>query len=212
MSGDFKPSRASAARLSLYLRCLESWERGGRETTSSIGLAAALGIGDAQVRKDLSLLGGLGRRGVGYRVSNLIQAIRVALGVDRTWSAVLVGAGNLGRALLRYQGFSERGFRIVGVFDNDPRKIGQRIEDLEVFDFKEFRERTGELKAELAIVAVPSEGIEEVAKGLAEAGIRGVLNFAPTLLRLPEGTPIVNVDLTIQLEQLAFQIRTGSEE
>jgi redox-sensing transcriptional repressor len=212
MSGDFKPSRASAARLSLYLRCLEGWERAGRETTSSLGLAEALGIGDAQVRKDLALLGGLGRRGVGYRVANLIQAIRIALGIDRRWSTVLVGAGNLGRALLRYQGFSERGFRIVGIFDNDPRKIGQKIEDLEVFDFKEFKERTEQLEAKLAIVAVPSEGIEEVVKGLTEAGIQGVLNFAPTMLRLPEGTPIVNVDLTIQLEQLAFQIRTGSED
>src|SRR5262249_22106769 len=109
---DPRPSRASAARLSLYLRCLEGWERDGRPTASSRDVADALGVGDAQVRKDLSYLGGLGRRGVGYRVPQVIAGIRAALGIDREWRAVLVGAGNLARALLRYRGFPERGFHI----------------------------------------------------------------------------------------------------
>src|SRR3954453_18159411 len=132
MADDPRPSRASAARLSLYLRCLEGWRRDGLQTASSKSLAEALGVGAAQVRRDLAYLGGVGRRGVGYRVTDLAAAIRAALGIDRGWPAGLGGAGNLARALLRYRGFRERGFRIVGLFDADPAKVGQRVEGLEV--------------------------------------------------------------------------------
>ena len=211
MADDPRPSRASAARLSLYLRCLEGWRRDGRETASSRDLAAALGVGDAQVRKDLAYLGGLGRRGVGYRVADLAGGIRAALGIDREWPVVLVGAGNLARALLRYRGFPERGFRLVGLFDADPRKVGQRVEGLEVLPMADLARRVRGLGAELGIVAVPSEAAQEVAAALAAAGVRGVLNFAPTVLRLPPGVTVVNVDLTIQLEQLAFQVQAGRE-
>jgi redox-sensing transcriptional repressor len=211
MADDPRPSRASAARLSLYLRCLEGWRRDGRETASSRDLAGALGVGDAQVRKDLAYLGGLGRRGVGYRVDDLAAGIRSALGIDREWPAVLIGAGNLGRALLRYRGFAERGFRIVGLFDDDPRKIGQRIDGLEVRPVTELGRRARAAGAELGIVAVPWEAAQEVADALLEAGVRGVLNFAPAVLRLPAGVSVVNVDLTIQLEQLAFQVQAGRE-
>jgi len=207
MADEPRPSRASAARFSLYLRCLEGWRRDGLQTTSSRELATTLGLGDAQVRKDLAYLGGLGRRGVGYRIANLIEAIRAALGLDREWRAVLVGAGNLARALLRYRGFGERGFEIVGLFDTDRKKIGQKIDGLEIYDATELVARVKSSNAELGIVTVPSEAAQEVAEALAAARVRGVLNFAPTVLRLPEGIAIVNVDLTIQLEQLAFQVQ-----
>jgi redox-sensing transcriptional repressor len=211
MADEARPSRASAARLSLYLRCLEGWRRDGRATTSSRDLAAALGVGAAQVRKDLSYLGGLGRRGVGYKVADLAGAIRVALGIDRDWSAVIVGAGNLGRALLRYRGFPERGFRLVGLFDSDARKVGQRVEGLPVESVGDLGRRLKALRAELGIVAVPWESAQEVGQALAEGGVRGILNFAPVVLRLPAGIAVVNVDLTIQLEQLAFQVQAGRE-
>jgi redox-sensing transcriptional repressor len=211
MADEPRPSRASAARLSLYLRCLEGWRRDGRATTSSRDLAAALGVGAAQVRKDLSYLGGLGRRGVGYKVADLAGAIRSALGIDRDWSAVLVGAGNLARALLRYRGFPERGFRLVGLFDSDPRKVGQRVESLTVEPVGDLARRVKALGAELGIVAVPWESAQEVGEALANAGVRGILNFAPVVLRLPARTAVVNVDLTIQLEQLAFQVQAGRE-
>ena len=211
MADDPRPSRASAARLSLYLRCLEGWRRDGRETASSRDLAAAIGVGDAQVRKDLAYLGGLGRRGVGYKVNDLTAGIRSALGIDREWPAVLVGAGNLGRALLRYRGFPERGFRIVGLFDADPRMVGQRIEGLEVLPVSDLGRRARAAGAELGIVAVPWEAAQEVGEALVAAGVRGVLNFAPAVLRLPAGVSVVNVDLTIQLEQLAFQVQAGRE-
>ncbi|HKB04063.1 MAG TPA: redox-sensing transcriptional repressor Rex [Gemmataceae bacterium] len=209
MTDDPRLSRASAARLSLYLRCLEGWERDGRATASSRDLADALGVTDAQVRRDLACLGGLGRRGVGYGVPALIAAIRQALGINREWPAVLVGAGNLARALLRYRGFAERGFRIVALFDADAKKVGERLAGLEVRPVAEVGRRVRELGAELGIVAVPSEAAQEVGELLAAAGVRGVLNFAPAVLRLPEGIAVVNVDLTIQLEQLAFQVQAG---
>jgi redox-sensing transcriptional repressor len=211
MADEPRPSRASAARLSLYLRCLETWRRDGRATASSRDLAAALGVGDAQVRKDLSCLGSLGRRGVGYRVDQLAAGIRTALGIDREWPAVLVGAGNLARALLRYQGFPERGFRLAALFDTDRRKVGETIEGVDVFRMAELGPRARALGAELGIIAVPMEAAQEVGDALAAAGIRGVLNFAPTVLRLPAGIAVVNVDLTIQLEQLAFQVQAGRD-
>jgi redox-sensing transcriptional repressor len=211
MAEDSRPSRATAARLSLYLRSLEGWRRDGLVTTSSRDLAAALGIGAAQVRKDLSYLGRVGRRGVGYRVADLAGAIRAALGIDREWSAVLVGAGNLARALVRYRGFSERGFRVVGLFDADARKIGQRVEGLIVEPVSDLGRRVKTLGAELGIVAVPWEAAQEVGEALAATGVRGVLNFAPAVLRLPPGIAVVNVDLTIQLEQLAFQVQAARE-
>jgi redox-sensing transcriptional repressor len=207
MPEDLRPSRASAARLSLYLRCLESWRRDGRTTASSRDIAASLGLGDAQVRKDLAYLGGLGRRGVGYQVADLTAAIRSALGIDREWKAIVVGVGNLARALLRYRGFPERGFRIVGLFDTDKRKVGQQIDGLEIYPMADLNRRVRLLEAELGIVTVPSEAAQDVGEVLARAGVRGVLNFAPAVLHLPEGIAVVNVDLTIQLEQLAFQIQ-----
>jgi redox-sensing transcriptional repressor len=211
MADEPRPSRASAARLSLYLRCLEGWRRDGRQTASSRDLAAVLGVGDAQVRKDLSYLGKLGQRGVGYRVPDLAAGIRAALGIDREWPAVLVGAGNLARALLRYRGFPERGFRLVGLFDIDPKIVGQRVEGLEVLSMTDLARRARAVGAELGIVTVPSEAAQEVGEALAAAGVRGVLNFAPAVLRLPAGVAVVNVDLTIQLEQLAFQVQAGGE-
>jgi redox-sensing transcriptional repressor len=211
MADDPRPSRATAARLSLYLRCLEGWRRDGRVTASSRDLAAALAVGAAQVRRDLSVLGSLGRRGVGYKVADLAGAIRGALGIDREWSAVLVGAGNLARALLRYRGFPERGFQLVGLFDADVRKVGQRIEGLTVESVAGLERRVKSLGAELGIVAVPWESAQEVGEALAAAGVRGVLNFAPAVLRLPAAIAVVNVDLTIQLEQLAFQVQVGRD-
>jgi redox-sensing transcriptional repressor len=211
MADEPRPPRASAARLSLYLRCLEGWRRDGRRTASSRDLAAALGLGDAQVRKDLAHVGRLGRRGVGYRVDDLAAGIRSVLGIDREWPAVLVGAGNLARALLRYRGFPDRGFRLVGLFDADRRKVGQRVEGLEVLPMTDLARRVRSLGAELGIVAVPSESADEVAAALTAAGVRGVLNFAPAVLRLPAGVAVVNVDLTIQLEQLAFQVQAGRD-
>ncbi len=201
-------SRAAAQRLSLYLRCVGRWPS-GEDTISSGQIAEAVGVSDAQVRRDLAALGHLGQRGVGYDPRELAQAIRTALGIDRQWRAVLVGVGNLGRALLKYQGFRAQGFEIVGLFDSDPAKLDQEIEGLRVEPVEHLTARTAALQAELAVLTVPADTAQAVAESLVAAGIRGILNFAPVVLKLPRQVRLVTVDLAIQLEQLAFQVQHG---
>jgi redox-sensing transcriptional repressor len=184
------------------------WPADG-EKVSSGRIAEAVGVSDAQVRRDLAALGHLGQRGVGYDARELANAIRAALGIDRAWRAVLVGVGNLGRALLKYQGFRAQGFEIVGLFDSDPAKVGQNVEGLIVEPVSALGERVAALQAELGVLTVPGETAHAVAEALVGAGIRGILNFAPVVLKLPRRVRLVTVDLAIQLEQLAFQVQHG---
>lgn len=209
--GGERLSRAAAHRLSLYLRSLAGWPPDAGKVSSG-RIAEACGVSDAQVRRDLAALGNLGQRGIGYDARDLTAAIRTALGIDRTWKAVLVGVGNLARALLRYRGFRAQGFDIIGLFDADPGKVGQVVEGLTVEPIGRLGERVAELGAELAVLTVPAEAAQPVADVLAAAGVRGVLNFAPVLLRLPPRVKLVTVDLAIQLEQLAFLIQLGEPD
>ena len=179
---------------------------------SSSQLGDALAINDAQVRKDLAYLGSLGQPGIGYYTRELITALRHRLGVDRTWTAVVVGVGNLARALLRYRGFAEQGFQFVGLFDADPQKIGQVIEGIEVHAPAKLPEIIASTKAELAVVAVPADTAQQVADALVAAGIKGILNFAPVMLKLPPNISLVAVDLAVQLEQLAFLVHLSQHE
>jgi redox-sensing transcriptional repressor len=198
--------------MSLYLRRLEALFREGATKVSSGQLGAGLGVSDAQVRRDLACLGGLGHPGVGYAIPNLISAIRRTLGIDRQWNAVLVGVGNLARALLRYQGFRQQGFQVVALFDSDPDKIGRTVEGVEVLPTSALRTTVQGLRAELGLVTVPSESAQAVADALIESGVRGILNFAPAVLRTPPHVSLVTVDLTIQLEQLAFLVQMAGTE
>ena len=207
-----RPSRASVGRLSLYLRRLEGLLREGTTKVSSSQLGEALGVTDAQVRKDLAYLGNLGHPGIGYAAPELIAAIRRALGIDREWAVALAGVGNLARALLRYHGFAERGFRVVALFDADPAKVGQRVEGLPVHGPEAMAEVVAATGAELGVLAVPAESAQAVADALIAAGVRGLLNFAPALLRVPPGVSVVSVDLTVQLEQLAFLVQLSGGE
>jgi redox-sensing transcriptional repressor len=174
---------------------------------SSRQLGQAVGVTDVQVRKDLTYLGNLGHPGIGYPTQDLLGAIRRVLGVDREWAVALVGVGNLARALLRYKGFTQRGFRIVALFDADSTKVGTKLDGLEVFPPEKMKSVIAATKAELGLLAVPSDSAQAVADRLVSAGIRGVLNFAPTVLQLPPQVSLVAVDLTVQLEQLAFQVQ-----
>jgi redox-sensing transcriptional repressor len=207
-----KPSRASVGRFSLYLRRLEALQRDGVAKVSSRLLGEALGVSDAQVRKDLAQLGNLGHPGVGYAAPELIAAIRHVLGIDRAWPTALVGVGNLARALLRYRGFVERGFRFVALFDADAAKIGQTIDGLRVHSLEEMPAVVAETRAELGVLTVPSNAAQSVAEALTAAGIRGLLNFTPQVLRLPAAVRVVAVDLTVQLEQLAFLVQLDGGE
>lgn len=210
-SGDIRLSRASVGRYSLYLRHLERFLLEGEPTVSSSRLGEALGITDAQVRKDLALLGHLGQPGIGYPTLELSDALRQRLGVDRTWSAVVVGIGNLARALLRYKGFGRQGFRFVGLFDTAADKLGTQVEGLTVRPLTDLAQVVLQQQAELGVLAVPAEAAQSVADALVAAGIRGILNFAPVLLRVPPGIQVVAVDLAVQLEQLAFLVHLNQE-
>lgn len=211
-TGEARLSRATVGRLSLYLRRLERLAGEGVETISSSQLGEALGVSDAQVRKDLAYLGHLGYPGVGYHPKELITVIRRVLGRDRAWATVLVGAGNLGRALLRYRGFRQHGFHIVAAFDTDPAKVGQWIDDVVVEPLDQLGKVVRRTEAQLGIITVPSEAAQEVADALVAAGIRGILNFAPVVLKVPPGVELVAVDLAVQLEQLAFLVQSGGLE
>jgi redox-sensing transcriptional repressor len=198
--------------LSLYLRGLEGFRRDGFPKVSSSQLGAAVGVTDAQVRKDLASLGHFGHPGIGYPIPDLIAVIRRTLGLDRTWRVALVGVGNLARALLRYRGFSQQGFRIVALFDADADKVGQRLDGLEIHGTEAMPAVIAAVGAELGLLTVPSEAAQTVAEALVAAGIRGILNFAPTVLRLPEDVRLVSVDLAVQMEQLAFLVQLGAAD
>ncbi|MCS7047481.1 MAG: redox-sensing transcriptional repressor Rex [Gemmataceae bacterium] len=209
---DTRLSRATVQRFSLYLRHLQSLLREGAQTVSSTQLGDALGITDAQVRKDLAYLGNLGQPGIGYPARDLIAALRQRLGIDRTWATVIVGIGNLARALLHHRGFEQQGFRFVALFDADPAKIGQKVNHLEISPMDKMAQIVARRGAELGVVAVPAEAAQKVSDALVNAGIRGILNFAPTVLRLPPSVALVSVDLAVQLEQLAFLVHLNRED
>ncbi len=205
-------SRASVQRFSLYLRHLQRWNQEGMFVVSSSQLGEVLGINDAQVRKDLAYLGNLGQPGIGYHTQELIAALRHRLGVDHAWSAIVLGAGNLARALLRYHGFAQQGFKFVGLFDADPNKIGQEVEGLTVQAPEKLAEVIAGTGATLAVLAVPADTAQQVADDLVAAGIKGILNFAPVMLKLPPHISLVAVDLAVQLEQLAFLVHLAKHD
>jgi len=199
--------RPTVRRLSLYLRELEGSIDG--PTVSSRQLASALGLTDAQVRKDLAYFGQFGQPGIGYRHADLMEALRQILGTDRIWPTAVVGAGNLGRAVTSYARLGPKGFRVVAVFDTSPDVVGQMVGDLVVQPMDELAATIAAHGIEVAMLAVPGDAADEVAGRLAEVGIRGILNFAPVRLQVPEGVSVVSVDLTVALEQLAYKLSLG---
>ena len=193
-------------RLSLYQRELQRMMWEGEKTVSSTRLGQLLGFSDAQVRKDLAYFGQFGYPGIGYRCRELIVQIRKILGTNQDWPVAIIGAGNLGRALLGYKGFGSQGFRIVAAFDSDPKKWGQAIENLCIQPLSELEATIREQKIRLGVVTVPAEAAQQVADRLVDSGIEGILNFAPVTLKLPPTVDHVAVDLAIQLEQVCFAV------
>jgi redox-sensing transcriptional repressor len=204
--GDKLAPKAVVNRVCLYLRQLETFQRQGKTTVSSSQLGAALGISDAQVRKDLAFFGQFGYPGIGYRIEGLIGDLRRVLGIDREWPTALVGLGNLGRALLKYKHFRRRGFQIVALFDNDPHKVGQKVDGLIVQPIDKLREVAASRTIRLAMLSVPAEVAQAVADQIVACGIPGILNFAPTTLTVPPQVSVVAVDLSVQLEHLAYKV------
>jgi redox-sensing transcriptional repressor len=191
-------------RLSLYLRQLESLDAQKAATVSSSVLAGSLGLTDAQVRKDLAYFGQFGRPGVGYEVLPLIHRLRHILGTDRVTNTLLIGVGNIGRALAEYQGFVPKGFVLVALFDTDDKKIGKKIGVLPIRPLSELRAVVEQLNVKLAILAVPITVAQHVTDLLVKAGVQGVLSFAPVQLAVPKGVTVRHIDVAAELEQLNF--------
>ncbi len=204
--------KAVISRLSLYLRELQHLVRDGVTKTNSTQLGSRLGFSDAQVRKDLAYFGQFGHPGIGYRCEELISEIKHILGADRQWAVVLVGAGNLGRALLGYKGFGREGFNVVAAFDSDPAKAGSVIEGVEVLPFEQLAGIVAEHQVQLGVIAVPAPAAQGVAMAMVDAGISGVMNFAPCTLDLPPTVNQVGVDLAIELEQLSFAVANSQPD
>jgi redox-sensing transcriptional repressor len=193
-------------RLSLYLRQLESFKRKDRRTISSKQLGESLNLTDAQVRKDLAYFGQFGHPGIGYRVDDLIAQVKRILGTDKVWNVLLVGAGNLGRALMAYKGFNAKGFRLTHVFDANPQLAGKRVAQFTVQPMSELESTIEKNQIRLGMIAIPADHAQEVVNQLVAAGIRGILNFAPTSVTVPPDIALNAVDLSVQLEQLSFQV------
>jgi len=194
------------SRISLYLRELQRLQAAGQQTISSSQLGTLLGFSDAQVRKDLGFFGQFGYPGVGYRCEELITAMRDILGTNHAWPVVMVGAGNLGQALLGYRGFGRQNFSIEAAFDADPAKIGQVIQGIRIQSVEELPAVVKSKGIRLGMIVVPAVRAQEVADRLVAAGIEGIVNFAPTTLTLPAHVQSVSVDLAIELEQLSFAV------
>lgn len=204
-ASDGSVPQAVVSRLSLYLRELQQLLRNGSETVSSTQLGRALGFTDAQVRKDLAFFGAFGYPGLGYRCNELVPEIKRILGTDRRWPVVIVGIGNLGRALLGYRGFRQQGFEVVAAFDTDEAVVGTTVEGTLVHHVSKLHEFTQTNEVRLGVLAVPGAAAQEVADQLVGAGIEGILNFSPVTLD-DKKAAVVAVDLAIELEQLTFTV------
>jgi redox-sensing transcriptional repressor len=207
MPWHYEIPEATVARYTRYLGVLREAGRAGQQTVSSEEIAEGIGVNAAQVRKDLSYCGELGKRGVGYTVADLQRHLERVLGVEQEQSVVVVGAGNIGSALVGYAGFRERGFRVAGVFDSSPDRIGRRVHGREVLPMSRLESVVRGNQAKLAIVAVPSPAAQGVVDALVEAGISCILNMAPGRVRAPQHVVVRHIDTTTELEVLSFCLK-----
>ena len=195
-------------RLPLYLRALSHITGDRQKVISSHEMGEHLGISPAQIRKDLSHFGEFGKQGTGYIVDHLRGQLQRILGVVQEWDVALVGAGAVGNAIMRYGGFSGRGFRISVVFDNDPDKIGRRIKQLEVIPEERMSSTIQKMGIRVAMLAVPAEHAQEVAKKLVEAGVKAILNYAPVNLMVPSHVHVQHIDPVIGLQRMTYFLTT----
>jgi redox-sensing transcriptional repressor len=193
-------------RLPIYLRALSHLLDEGQRITASKELAERLGISSAQIRKDLSHFGEFGKQGMGYDIAYLRNQLRGILKVDQIWNMVLVGAGDLGHAIIHYGGFEGRGFRVAGVFDNNPQKIGRRLGRFEIRDVAELGEKVQEMGVKLAIVAVPAGAAQAVVDALVKGGVQAILNYAPITVTAPADVHVQYIDPVIHLQRMTYYL------
>lgn len=207
-----KIPEATIIRLSVYSRYLTELDKKGIINISSGEIAEGVGGSPAQVRKDLAYFGEFGTRGVGYNVKELNQHIIRILGLGKEWKVVIVGAGNLGSALTQYKGFRERGFEVVGVFDNDLNKVGLTLNGVPIYPVSKLYETVKGKDIEMGIIAVPSAYAQDVADLLVQSGVKAILNFAPVVISVPEEVELRNVDLAVNLEILTFNMALNKKK
>jgi len=199
-----KIAESTVRRLSLYLRFLEEFEEQGASTISSAALATRGGTTSAQVRKDLSFFGSFGKRGMGYEVAALKTQLQEILGLNRRYRVVVVGAGKIGSALVQYQGFRDRGFDLVAIYDADPKKIGRSWNGLSVRDVTQLEKDLKHDPADIAAIVTPADAAQAVADRLVASGVTTILNFAPVQLQVPERVAVKTVNLVLELEALSY--------
>lgn len=202
-----KIADSTVRRLSLYLRFLEEFEEQGTATISSEALATRGGTTSAQVRKDLSFFGSFGKRGLGYSVPALASRLREILGLGREYRVAVIGAGNMGSALVQYRGFDSRGFHIVAVYDSDPAKIGDAWNGVEVRDERRLDADLAHEPFDIAIVVTPAEAAQAIVDRLVGGGVKAILNFAPVQLKVPGDVVVKNVNMALELEALSYGLR-----
>ena len=193
-------------RLPRYLQALQRMQLENHLTTNSKELGERLGISAAQIRKDLSQFGEFGKQGTGYSVPFLIKTLQSILKVTSVWDVVLVGAGDLGHALARYQGFSNRGFRIAMIFDNDPQVIGNQIGHFVVQDMASLVEKVLDANIHVAMLTVPASSAQKVAENLIKAGVKAILSYAPITLNLPPGIHVEYIDPILKLQHMTYYL------
>jgi redox-sensing transcriptional repressor len=193
-------------RLPIYLRALQQMAAEGRQVTSSQELGERLGISAAQIRKDLSQFGEFGKQGTGYNIEYLANQVREILKVNKVWDVVIVGAGDIGRALAGYNGFSERGFKIKMIFDNKPELIGKQQGPFTIKDSRTMKDEIAAAGIKMAMIAVPASQAQAVADQLVEAGVRAILSYAPVNLNVPAGVRVQNIDPSIHLQRMTYYL------
>ncbi|MPZ62197.1 MAG: redox-sensing transcriptional repressor Rex [Propionibacteriales bacterium] len=205
---DERPDRgipeATVARLPIYLRALTALSEQGITTSSSEDLATSAGVNSAKLRKDLSYLGSYGTRGVGYDVDYLRYQIAREIGLTQDWPVVIVGIGNLGQALANYSGFASRGFQIVSLIDADRQRVGEQVGDLEIAAYADLAEIVEKHGVAIGVIATPAPAAQGVCDDLVAVGVTSILNFAPAVLSVPDGVDVRKVDLSIELQILAY--------
>ncbi len=206
MSNKKKIAESAISRLSLYLRILEDMVEEGEPTVSSQTMASQSGTTAAQVRKDLSLFGSFGRRGLGYSSTDLVSRIRQILGLNRRWKIGVIGMGRIGSALIEHKGFFDRGFDIVALFDTSDFKVGSNVHGLKVHHVNEIRALVQDKSIEIVVLTVPVEAVTDVTDLINGSGVRGILNWTPARLAVSQSIEVKNVNMVMELEALSFKL------
>lgn len=193
-------------RLPIYLRALQRLAEKGVRNTSSQELGEMIGISAAQIRKDISQFGEFGKQGTGYSIPFLIERLQSILKVNRVWDVIIVGMGDMGHALARYNGFVNRGYQVTMLFDNNPAKIGQKVNDLEILSTDTMVEKVRENRIKVAMLTVPASAAQEVAEQLVKAGVKAILNYAPIHLNVPRDVHVQHIDPATHLQRMTYYL------